>query len=203
MIHVKVPLYKSTKGIKVVCFPFPSSVLMRRTKLWCMLLNFILALFYPALLTLNLGQYYNLKTFLAKSLRRLKDGSVVESTICSSRDSEFNFHQPYGGSWVFKEEKILATKQHCEFLVMGKIKYYPYSLLIQDEKNDFIINCHIYWVIMCCVSVNSGDEREAKSPHLEIGLEQSDGTLWRKHKWMKFSARCQFSLVRTILSSWE
>lgn len=151
MIHVKVPLYKSTKGIKVVCFPFPSSVLMRRTKLWCMLLNFILALFYPALLTLNLGQYYNLKTFLAKSLRRLKDGSVVESTICSSRDSEFNFHQPYGGSWIFKEEKILATKQHCEFLVMGKIKYYPYSLLIQDEKNDFFINCHIYWVIICAV----------------------------------------------------
>lgn len=151
MIHVKVSLYKSTKGIKAVCFPFPSSVLMRRTKLWCVVLNFILALFYPDLLTLNLGQYYKLKTFLTKSLRRLKDGSVVKSTICSSRDPEFNFHQPYGGSWVFKEEKILATKQHCEFLVIGKIKYYLYSLLIQDEKNDFFINCHIYWVIICAV----------------------------------------------------
>lgn len=159
---------------------------MRRTKLWCVVLNFILALFYLALLTLNLGQYYKLNTFLTKSLRRLKDGSVVKSTICSSRDPEFNFHQPYGGSWVFKKEKILATKQHCEFLVMGKIKYYLYSPLIQNEKNDFFINFYIYWVTRCAVYQSILVMKEAKSPHLEVGLERSDGALRRKHKWMKF-----------------
>jgi hypothetical protein len=39
-----------------------------------------------------------LKVSYKSSLRGYRDGSVVKSTGCSSRDPEFNSHQVHGGS---------------------------------------------------------------------------------------------------------